>query len=142
MASPQRQRVDQLNPATVRELEDIAGPRLDRALKGPYEIGMEPWPLQARGVYMVFDIWDKCVYVGKVGSSIDLVRLGSRFNEHLRDPIKRSKWHHFYVLPMKRSASNAHIEKVEGWVARRLRPSDTQRSPNPRRPHRRVRRTR
>jgi hypothetical protein len=129
-----------LKPETVRALEEIAGPNLEGSIEGPQEIGVGVWPAYARGVYVVFDAWDNCVYVGKVCSATDSERLQSRFSEHLSDPVKLNSWHHYYVLPMKDKATNAYIEKTEGWVARHLRPTGSQRSPNPRRARRRIRR--
>lgn len=131
-----------MTPATVRALEEIAGRFLDDGIRGPYEIGELPWPVHARGVYIVFDAWGKCVYVGKVCSDSDAQRLQSRFREHLSDPTKFDNWHHFYVLPMKQRASNMAIEKTEGWVALHMQPSGSQRSPNPARRRHRPRRGR
>lgn len=120
-----------MTPATSRELENIAGRFLEDRINGPHEIGRRPWPVHARGVYIVFDVWDACVYVGKVCSDLDSRRLESRFGEHLADPTKFDTWHHFYVLPMKPGASNAQVEKTEGWVAQHMQPSGSKRSPNP-----------
>lgn len=131
--------VDDLKAATKRALEEIAGHFLDEGLRGPFEIGTEPWPVHDRGVYVVFDAWDMCVYVGKVCSSSDSERLRSRFREHLNNAVKRETWHLYYVLPLRAAASNAQVEKTEGWVARHLQPSGSQRSPNPARGRRRIR---
>lgn len=129
-----------MNRDTARAIEQIAGPLLVGTLAGPHEIGLGEWPIHARGVYIVYDAWDKCVYVGKVCSDADAERLKSRFNEHLGDPRKLNHWHHFHVLALNGKASNAHVQKVEGFVARHLRPTDSLRSPNPRRRPRRIRR--
>lgn len=88
----------------------------------------EVWTKVAKAVYIVLDAQRIICYVGSV-SRVDAGALGSRMREHANVP-NRQHWHSVMILPVKPEVPESEVRKLEGLVARRLRPYDLGRHPN------------
>lgn len=123
-----------MRASTIRALEELAGNALDGTIVGEFKIGVDPIQIR-RGVYMVFDVLGRCVYVGKATSLLDARRVNTRIvSEHLANLKKREAFDTCYVLPVRTMATDTTLEVLEGWVSRHLKPSMGRRAPRIRRP--------
>lgn len=86
------------------------------------------WTKVAKAVYIVLDSQNNICYVGSV-SRVDAGALSSRMKEHAMVP-NRQHWHTVMILPIKPEVPESEVRKLEGLVARRLRPYDSGRHPN------------
>lgn len=114
-----------------RALEELAGRHLDGGIVGPYTVGGPTIPEKSSGVYVVFDSEERCAYVGKAFSLLDANRGVSRIHEHVRELRKREVFATFYVLPLRAATTVGQVERIEGWVARHMRPTMGTIHPNP-----------
>ena len=87
----------------------------------------EVWTKVAKAVYIVLDSQRNICYVGSVSRS-DAGALGSRMKEHSMIP-NRQHWDSVMILPIKPEVPEGEVRKLEGLVARRLRPYDLGRHP-------------
>ncbi len=81
-----------------------------------------------KAVYIILDS-QRCIsYVGSVCRN-EAGALGSRMREHATVP-NRQHWNSVMILPIKPDVPESEVRKLEGLVARRLRPNDPGRHPN------------
>jgi hypothetical protein len=75
-------------------------------------------------VYIVWDAWGRCRYVGSVRRRRDAAPVRDRMREHLRQPVRRAKWYAATVLPVTETTSLEMLRTCEGWVALALGPAE------------------
>lgn len=88
----------------------------------------EVWTKVSKAVYIILDSQKNICYVGSV-SRMDDGALASRMREHATLP-NRQHWHSVMILPIKKEVPETEVRKLEGLVARRLRPHDSGRHPH------------
>lgn len=118
---------------TIKYLGVIARDYLVDGIRGPFTIGSDALPDVPSGVYIVEDVEQNVMYVGRLHSALGNNRLEPRLAEHRREPAKMNSFDRVYVLPFSSIATVVDVERLEGIIADHLQPKLGHRHPDPRR---------
>jgi hypothetical protein len=128
--SKTRRSTSSLDSVRFTSLKRYAGEWiLDRPYKG--------WPVDDLGdlppggcaVYVVRDAFGHVDYVGSVCRPGNARGAAVRIREHLRNPLKRARWHSVTFLWLRDDTPAETILAIEGAVGADLMPPSTQRLP-------------
>jgi hypothetical protein len=81
-----------------------------------------------RAVYVIWDQFGQCRYVGKVNRS-QVTAVGDRLGEHLRQGERRRYWTYITALHLHIQLNDDQVKECEGWASWQLGPADGKRRP-------------
>jgi hypothetical protein len=83
-------------------------------------------------VYVAWDVYGRCRYVGSVYRPADRRAVRDRMTEHLRQRQRRENWYAVTVFALHPDVTEADVRQCEGWAAYALDPLEGSAHPVPR----------